>query len=304
MTARQGRPRLEALTIDALPEPAVPAFEAALATVCATTGFFRDETSGLWRVEGVREMGGEEASLIGAFALAVAAAGIDPAPILHRQPVDAEGWVARTLESFPEQPIGRRFLIRPTHLPNPTAYGRIVLRIDAGLAFGTGEHGSTRGCLLALERILRHRPRRVVDLGTGSGILAMAAARALRRQVIATDIDPWSVLVARDNARLNGLGRLITVRQADGWRDPDFRGRRFDLVFGNILARPLCAMAPALAAHLAPGGTAVLAGLLRSQAPMVRVAHRRRGLRLAWRIDVGAWTTLVLRAPGRPSQAG
>lgn len=295
MTAPRG-PALETLALDALPEAAVPAFEAALATVCTTTGYFRDEATDTWRVEGVRPAGRGEAELEGALALAAAVTGIDAALLVA--PVEAEGWLARTIESFPEQPIGRRVLIRPTHLPDPPAHGRVVLRLDAGLAFGSGEHGSTRGCLLALEGMLHRRPRRILDIGTGSGVLAMAAAKLLHVPVLATDIEPWSVRVAADNARMNGLAHRVQARLADGWRHRMLRGRRFDLVFANILARPLCAMARDLATHLAPGGTAILAGLLDSQARMVLAAHHRQGLRLERRIPVGRWTALVLRKAG------
>ena len=289
---------LESLAVEGLPEGAVPAFEAALQTVCGTVGLFRDDATDTWRVEGVREAGSGEEVLAGALALAAAAAGLAP-PGLHRAPVEAEGWLQRSSEGFPEQAIGRRFLVRPTHLPDPATYGRIVLRLDAGLAFGSGEHGSTRGCLIAFEGVAHgRRPGRVLDIGTGSGILAMAAAKALRRPVLATDIEPWSVRVAADNARLNGVGRLVSARLADGWRHRAVRGGRYELVFGNILARPLCAMARDLAAHLAPGGAAILAGLLDTQARLVLAAHRRRGLRLERRVAVGRWTTLVLRKAG------
>lgn len=293
MSKRHAAP-LETLWIEGLPEAAVPAFEAALQTVCATAGLFRDEATDTWRVEGVREAGAGDDELAGALALASAASGIE-APVLHAAPVEAEGWLARTAESFPEQPIGRRFLVRPTHLPDPRTHGRIVLRLDAGLAFGSGEHASTRGCLLALERIAHRRPRRLLDLGTGSAILALAAAKLLRRPVLATDIDPWSVRVAAENARLNGAQRLVSAQLADGWRHRAVRAGRYDLVFANILARPLCAMARDLTTHLAPGGTAILAGLLGTQARMVLAAHRRQGLVLEARHDVGPWTTLVVR---------
>lgn len=295
LLSRRRTEPLESLWIEGLPEHAVPAFEAALQTVCATVGYFRDEATDTWRLDGVREAGAGDAELAGALALAAAVAGIAPPPALRSGPVEAEGWLARTVEGFPEQPTGRRFLVRPTHLPNPAVFGRLPLRLDAGLAFGSGEHASTRGCLLAFEAVAHRRPRRILDLGTGSGILAMAAARLLRRPVLATDIEPWSVRVAADNARLNGVQRLVAARLADGWRHRMLRGRRFDLVFANILARPLCAMARDLAAHLAPGGTAILAGLLGAQARMVLVAHRRQGLVLERRLDVGPWTTLVLR---------
>jgi ribosomal protein L11 methyltransferase len=196
--------------------------------------------------------------------------------------------------------IGERFAVRGTHVSGAFVPGRITLTLDAGLAFGTGEHGSTRGCLVALEEVARRRPRRILDLGTGSGILAMAAARLLNRPVLATDIEPWAVRVARENAALNGVARLVTVRLADGWRDPFVRaGGRYDLVFGNILARPLCLMARDLALHLAPGGTAILAGLLASQARWVLAAHRTQGLRLERMLPQGAWTTVVVRKASR-----
>jgi len=147
-----------------------------------------------------------------------------------------------------------------------------------------------------LEQVARRRPSRMLDLGTGSGILAIAAARLLHRTVLATDIEPWPVRVAAENARLNGVPRLVRVRLADGWRDAAVRARGpYDLVFANVLARPLCAVAKDLAANLAPGGTAILSGLLRGQARAVLAAHRRHGLRLERVVTVGAWATLVLR---------
>jgi len=291
---------LERLTIDGLPEEAVPAYEAAMAEACRTVSLFLDEPSDTWRVEGVREQGGGDAELHAALAVAALVTGHAATP--ERAPVEAEGWLARTVEAFPEQQLGRRWIVRPTHLPDPREWGRIVLRLDAGLAFGSGEHESTRGCLLALEGVLYRRPRRVLDLGSGSGILAMAAALALPlppgRPALATDIEPWSVRVAADNAVMNGLRRRVRAILADGWRDRRVRAGRYDLVFANILARPLCAMARDLATHLAPGGTAILAGLLGTQARRVLAAHRRHGLVLERRLDLGPWSTLVLRRPG------
>jgi ribosomal protein L11 methyltransferase len=291
---------LETIWLDGVPEIAVPSFEAALATVCRSVALFRDEATDTWRVEGVRPQGAGEEELAGALAIAAIVAGTD-APPLHAAPVEAEGWLARTLASFPEAPIGRRFLIRPSHLPPRAAHGRIALTLDAGIAFGSGEHGSTRGCLVAFERVAQDRRRRsrILDLGTGSGILGMAAAKTLRRPALGTDIEPWSVRVAEANARANGLGPLFRARVADGWRDRHVRrGRPYDLVFANILARPLCAMARDLSVALAPGGTAILAGLLGTQSRMVLAAHRRRGLVLERRLPQGAWTTLVLRRRG------
>ena len=282
-----------------VPDAAVEAYEAALGTVCATVGFFfADEERGIWRVEGVRDAGADEARLQDALALAALVSGM--AATLGREPTEAEGWLARTWEAFPEQLVGRRFAVRGTHQVSGVTPGRLVLTLDAGLAFGSGEHGSTRGCLRALEVVARRRPRRILDLGTGSGILAMAAAMLLRRPVLATDIEPWSVRVAGQNAVLNGVGRLVRPVLADGWHGRAVQaGAPYDLVLANILARPLCRMARHLALGLTPGGTVILAGLLTNQARMVLAAHRRQGLRLetAWR--EGNWTTLVLRKAGR-----
>lgn len=276
-----------------VPEVATEAYEAALATTCSSIGFFRSDTDGEWRIEGVKPIGVGDAALAAALALAEAATGIGAD--LHRQATPAEGWLAHTRASFPEQHIGRRFAVRGTHLAGPPTSGRITLTLDAGLAFGSGEHGSTRGCLRALEQVAWHRPRRILDLGTGSGILAMAAARLLHRRVLAVDIEPWSVRVARQNARLNRLSHLVDVRLGNGWRTAAVRGAGpYDLVFANILARPLCAMARDLANRLAPGGTAILSGLLRTQSRRVLLAHRRRGLRLERSLTEGVWTTLVL----------
>ncbi|MGD0105265.1 MAG: 50S ribosomal protein L11 methyltransferase [Rhodopila sp.] len=279
-------------------EDALEAFEAALANACDTVGFFRNHDTGGWRVEGVKRVGVGDAELESSLAVAAVITGVSP--VLERSATEAGGWLARTYASFPEQMIGERFAVRGTHVTGTLVPGRITLTLDAGLAFGTGEHGSTRGCLVALEEVARRRPRRILDLGTGSGILAMAAARLLNRPVLATDIEPWAVRVARENAALNGVARLVTVRLADGWRDPFVRaGGRYDLVFGNILARPLCLMARDLALHLAPGGTAILAGLLASQARWVLAAHRTQGLRLERMLPQGAWTTVVVRKASR-----
>ncbi len=293
--------RLETISVD-VPEAALELYESALSSVCATVGFFRDHKSGDWRVEGVRQAGSNEPELTAALALAAKVAGVS-VPV-RRTPTPADGWLARTYASFPEQLIGRRFAVRGTHLRGQPTPGRITLTLDAGLAFGSGEHGSTRGCLRALERVAYRRPQRILDLGTGSGILAMAAARLLHRPVLASDIEPWSVRVAQQNAASNRLGRLVRLRLADGWRHPAVRSAGpYDLVFANILARPLCLLARSLAARLAPGGTAILSGLLQNQAMAVVSAHRGCGLALEASIQDGPWTTLILRR-GRKAGLG
>lgn len=297
--------QLECLSLT-VPEEALEAYEAALGCACETVGFFRDHATGLWRLEGVREVGAKENELTGALALAAAVTGVTA--VATRVPTHADGWLERTRAAFPEQLIGRRFAIRGTHLTGAAPSGRTTLILDAGVAFGSGEHGSTRGCLLALERLVPRMRRsqsrgryRILDLGTGSGILAMAAAKTLRLPVLAADIEPWSVRVARQNACLNGVRTLVRPILADGWRTASVRkSGPYDLVFGNILARPLRLMARDLARNLAPGGTAILAGLLRVQARDVLAAHRRTGLTLQRMIHLDPWTTLVVRKKGGP----
>ena len=300
--ARGGVEMLERVTVT-VPEEALETFEAALETCCRSVGFFLDEANGTWIVEGLREPGSADGDLAAALLLAEAASGVSPA--VERELVPAGGWLARSYEGFPEQLIGHRFAIRGTHVTTPLAAGRITVLLDAGLAFGTGEHGSTRGCLLALERLAKRRaPGRILDLGTGSGILAITAAKIWGKPVLATDIDQRAVRVASANAALNGVAPLLRVIGSDGWSAPMLARRApYDLVFANILARPLVAMAHELSAHLAPGGTAILAGLLGRQARWVMSAHRRHGLVLKGRIDDGEWTTLIL-GKGRTTPDG
>ncbi|GBQ31579.1 methyltransferase domain-containing protein [Gluconacetobacter azotocaptans] len=293
---RRHATELETISVT-VPAEAVEAYEDALAVVCTTIGIFEmDDSQLFWRVEGVRDAGHGEVELTGALAIAAAVTGHEAT--LDRTRTEAEGWLARTYESFPEQTVGQRFAVRGTHLAPSERSRRITITLDAGVAFGSGEHGSTRGCLRALEAVAHRRPRRILDMGCGSGILAMAAAALLHRPVLAIDIEPWSVRTTARNTELNGLGPLIDARLGNGWRTPGLSRRApFDLVFANILARPLCLMAQDLALHLSPGGTAILAGLLNSQAGMVLAAHRRQGLVLERRLREGDWTTLVLRKP-------
>ena len=277
-----------------VPRPALEAYEAAIAQACSTVGLFEaDEAAGTWRVEGVKSVGEGEDALASGLAVAALVSGVEAE--LKREPTEAEGWLARVYEAFPEQLVGRRFAIRGTHVGERRRAGRVTLTVDAGLAFGSGEHGSTRGCLRALEMVAHRRPKRVVDMGCGSGILAMAAAGLLHRRVLAVDNDPWSVRVTAQNAAQNGLRPFVAPRLGNGWLGVR-RADKFDLVMANILARPLCLMARGLAAHLAPGGTVILAGLLAGQVPMVLAAHRRQGLRLERVLREGVWATMVLRS--------
>jgi ribosomal protein L11 methyltransferase len=278
----------------AVPGDALEAYEAALAEACGAIAFFLDEDTGIWTVEGVKDRGTMEPELAAGLALAELVTGF--VATVERHATEAEGWLAKTHQAFPEQFVGRRFAIRGTHVRDRLAPGRVTLVLDASVAFGSGEHGSTRGCLRALEGIAHRQPRRIFDLGTGTGVLAMAAAKLLGRPVFGTDIEAWSVRTSRNNARLNGLGARARFERSDGWTSPEIvRRAPYDLVFANILARPLCRMAKSLAQHLAPGGTVILAGLLVTQIRWVLAAHRAQGLVLDRVLHEGRWATLVLR---------
>lgn len=205
-----------------------------------------------------------------------------------------EDWVARSLEGLAPVEAGR-FRLRGSH-DAARAGGAVDLLIEAGEAFGTGHHGTTKGCLLAFSDLLKRvRPRRVLDVGTGTGALAIAAAKVLRRTIVATDIDPIAVRVARENALLNGVARHVLALEADGLDAPLLRGRRRDLVFANILARPLQEMAGAIMNATAPGGRIILSGLLTPQARAVRAAYAARGGALERRYTIEGWETLVVR---------
>jgi ribosomal protein L11 methyltransferase len=213
--------------------------------------------------------------------------------------VHARDWVAASLSGLHPVPAGR-FVIHGAHDRARIGANHIGIEIEAGLAFGTGHHGTTRGCLLALGQILKaRRPRRILDVGTGTGVLAIAAAKALRRPVLAGDIDRDAVTIARENAAANRAGGLVTVVRAAGlWRHVFQRGT-FDLVFANILLRPLTAMAKPMARILRPDARVVISGLLPNQANAALAAYGAHGLSLERRIGLDGWMTLVLRKPAR-----
>ncbi len=211
--------------------------------------------------------------------------------------LEAKDWVKASLEDLVPVPAGR-FVVHGQHDRARIAPNKLGIEIEAALAFGTGHHGTTRGCLLLLDHVLKtRRPRRLLDLGTGTGVLAIAAAKAGRRAVLASDIDPPSVAVARDNARLNGVGNLVHAIRATGLAAPDFaRAGPFDLVLANILANPLRQLARPLTQHLAPSGLVILSGLLTHQARAVIAAYRARGLVPVRHLRIEGWSSLLLRS--------
>src|SRR3984957_19393295 len=231
--------------------------------------------------------------------LVAIAAGDDVALAISFDTVEAKDWVKATLEELVPVRAGR-FVVHGRHDRAKVPPNKLGIEIEAALAFGTGHHGTTRGCLMLLDSVLKaSRPRRVLDLGTGSGVLAIAAAKALGIRVLASDIDPLSVKVAYDNARLNGVGNLLETVHAAGFSAPPFAERGpFDLVLANILANPLRQLAPPMAQHLAPAALVILSGLLPHQARGVIAAYRGRGLVLQRHIQIEGWSSLLLRYSG------
>jgi ribosomal protein L11 methyltransferase len=227
------------------------------------------------------------------------AAGDEVAQDVAFDTVEAKDWVKATLEDLVPVRAGR-FIVHGQHDRANVPLNKIGIEIEAALAFGTGHHGTTRGCLLLLDHVLKTwRPRRVLDLGTGTGVLAVAAAKALQIKVLASDIDPLSVRVARENARLNGTGDLVKTICASGFSAPEFARRApFDLVLANILANPLRKMATQMAQHLAPSALIILSGLLPHQAQSVIVDYRARGLVLQRHIQLEGWSSLLMRKTG------
>jgi ribosomal protein L11 methyltransferase len=217
-----------------------------------------------------------------------------PALTVRTEPLADADWLAMALSGLPPVRAGR-FFIYGLHDLGRTPPNTVNLRIEAGAAFGTGHHGTTVGCLLAFDALLRRgRFPKVLDVGCGTGVLAIAAAECGSGTAVGTDIDRVSVRISRENAKVNRVKARFV--HASGLDHPAVRGSGpYDLVFANILARPLVSLAQPIRQALRPGGIAILSGLLRHQERYVRAAYLARGFRLERRIHRDAWATLVLR---------
>jgi ribosomal protein L11 methyltransferase len=270
-------------------EAAFQALDADIETA-AVSMIEEDESAGSWRIDAF-PASDQEARLIERRLAAAKDLAVTRVKL-----ADAD-WIALSLSGLPPVRAGR-FFVYGAHDDGKVPSNALALRIEAGAAFGTGHHGTTAGCLLAFDRLLkRHRFRRTLDVGTGTGVLAIAAARTGSRLAVGTDIDPDAVRIAGENAALNAA-RVRFVR-ADGLANGRVRDAvPYDLVFANILARPLIGLAEDIRRALRPGGLVILSGLLRRQARAVRAAYLARGFRVMWRRDIDAWTTLVLARRG------
>jgi len=205
-------------------------------------------------------------------------------------------WVTRSLEGLKPVRMGR-FLVHGSHDRGSRRTGDIAIEIEAGLAFGTGHHGTTAGCLKVMGEVARReRPRNALDLGTGSAVLAIALARLARIPVLATDIDPVAVRVAAENVRLNRVSAYVTTKTAPGFHHPVFSARApFDLIVANILARPLMRLAPNMARHVSSGGSLVLSGILDSQRDAVIAAYAGQRFRHVSTHHREGWVTIHLK---------
>lgn len=251
--------------------------------------FEMEDGSGLWEVGAYFTESPDDIAL----ALLAAAHGARPFAVSELPETD---WVAHVRRELHPVEAGR-FFVYGAHDADKLPEGRIGLLIEAAMAFGTGHHGTTQGCLEAVDKLLTDgtMPRNVADIGCGTAVLAIAAAKVLEGSVIASDIDPVAVEVALANAAANGVSGRVACVEAAGFDHPDLAQKApYDLVFANILKGPLIELAPAMATHVAPAGHVILSGILNPQADDVIAAYEATGFTLQDRREIGDWTTLTL----------
>lgn len=281
-----------------VPKGSEELFAAAFAKLSDTYSYFEAADGSSWQFEAILETEPDRAALEAHLFSASDAAGFS-IPKLTIERLPDKDWLAENRKQFPPTVAGR-FFIHGSYFEGRVPPGRIVLELDAGLAFGTGAHESTRGCLLALERLARRRCfRRPLDLGTGSGILSIGMAKLWRVPITSVDIDPVAVAVARANAQRNRVAKWVRPVVSNGLRARRLRGGTpYNLIVANILARPLERLAPALARARSRDGVLILSGILTEQTPGVLAAYRAQGLALERRLVVGRWATLVIGSAG------
>lgn len=253
--------------------------------------FEMEDGSGLWEVGGFFTDAPDEIAL----AILAAAHGAKPFTVSELPETD---WVAHVRRELHPVDAGR-FFVYGSHDADKLPEGRIGLLIEAAMAFGTGHHGTTQGCLEAMDKLLTDgfRPRNVADIGCGTAVLAIAAAKVLEGDFIASDIDEVAVEVALVNAQANGVGGRIACVEAAGFEHPELAKKApYDLVFANILKGPLIDLAPSVAAHMAKDGRVILSGILNPQAEEVVTAYEAQCLTLQDRLVRGEWTTLTMMA--------
>ncbi|MBQ4825358.1 50S ribosomal protein L11 methyltransferase [Leisingera sp. HS039] len=255
--------------------------------------FEMEDGSGLW------EVGGYFTDAPDAAGLALLASMHEAKPFVVSELPETD-WVAHVRRELAPVEAGR-FFVYGSHDADKLPADRIPLLIEAAMAFGTGHHGTTLGCLKALDHLLDQgfHGEKVADIGCGTAVLAMAAARVWDGTILASDIDQVAVEVAEANLKANGMEGQVACVEAAGFDHPDLQAQApFDLIFANILKGPLVALAPDVAANLRPGGYAILSGILNEQAEDVVNVYAQNGINPERRDEIGEWTTLLLRKAG------
>jgi len=295
-------PKCYRLTV-VVPREAVALFERAFDTLGGALAMGGPDDGALVTLDLFVDALPNKSGVAALLSTAALAAGIET-PAYTLEALADTDWVAESQKGLPALRAGRFFLYG-SHVREVPPAGSIPLLVEAGAAFGTGHHESTFGCLVALSRLAKKRRFTcVLDMGAGSGVLSMAAAKLWRAPVLAVEMDGPSLRVAKANARLNGVRAGIAFLEAAGYgRALVARCGPYDLVLANILAGPLIAMAGDLARHLADGGYAVLGGLMTAQKKAVVARHRAAGLYLVESLELGDWSTLVLRRGGPKAAA-
>ncbi len=273
-------------------------FEVAISDFVTGYAIFEVENTPRWRLTGYTDTAPDTVALESNIAVAAKAAGVDM-PSVRVAPVVDKDWVAESERALPALHVGPYFVFG-SHIRDTPPPESIPIKIDAGLAFGTGNHETTQGCLQALETIFSEcMPANPLDIGTGSGILAIAIVKRCDVNVAATDIDPIAVDVARENAVFNGVGGRISFSVTDGVDGAEIRkASPYDLIVANIVANPLIALAGGIAGILSGSGRVILSGILNEQADDVIAAYAAHGLLPDDRIVLGNWTTLILHRQG------
>jgi ribosomal protein L11 methyltransferase len=275
-----------------VPAEAMPLFEVALGELGGAQASGVPGPDGRVTLEAYLSEEPDRARIAALLAAASLAAGTAPVEF-DIEPLPDLDWVAESRKALPPIQAGP-FYVYGAHVTEPPPEGAIPIKVEASVAFGTGQHETTRGCLLALADLAKgRRIATALDMGCGTGILAIAVAKLWRCRVIAVDNDPDAVRLTVENAAVNGVAGLVSAHLGDGYRCPAVADHApYDLIVANILADPLQAMAPDLIRTLAPGGVAILSGLLTEQADGVCAAHRP--LELIKDYPLNEWTTLVL----------
>ncbi len=261
---------------------------------------YREIESGLekgkWKIEAICDTYPDLKSLDLSLSIISKSLGEDK-PIYTFFPLEHKDWLKENLCRFKPVSAGR-YYIYGSHIKERPPVSKISLCIDAATAFGSGEHQTTRGCLLALHNLAKDshfRPEKILDIGCGSGILSLAAAKTYHRPILAIDIDSESVRVTKESSHRNKVYRYIRAEKGNGYKKGLVaKTSCYDLIFANILAKPLVSMAKDLQKHLSPFGLAVLSGMLTEQERWVLEAHRRVGLKLKRRYRIDEWSTLIV----------